>query len=106
MDFGLIVIAGVILYFCIEIYGTIMIAKQLKENKARTGRYSIPWSNLGPIRKGLLIALPCILIGLFIWLYFFSIFAPGPGELYNTEIVAIGLLFALTLIANIWMVRN
>ena len=79
MDFGLIVIAGVILYFFIEIYGGIVIAKQLKENKARTGRYSIPWSNMGPIRKGLLIALPCILIGLFIWLYFFSIFAPGPG---------------------------
>ena len=31
---------------------------------------------------------------------------PGPGELYNTEIVAIGLFFALTLIANFWMVRN
>ena len=106
MDFGLIVIAGVILYFFIEIYGTIVIAKQLKENKARTGRYSMPWSNLGPIRKGLLIALPCILIGFFIWLYFFSIFAPGPGELYNPEIVAIGLFFALALIANFWMVRN
>ena len=82
------------------------VAKQLKENKAKTGRYSQPFNTLHPIQKGLLVAMPCILIGLFFWLYNYSILAPGPGELYNPEIAAVGLLFALTLIGSLWMVRN
>jgi len=106
MDIGLILGVVFVLGLGFEFYSTFAVAKQLKENKAKTGRYSQPWNTLRPIQKGLLVAMPCILIGLFFWLYNYSIFAPGPGELYNPEIAAVGLLFALTLIGSFWMVRN
>ena len=106
VDFGLIVGVVFVLGLGFEFYTTFAVAKQLKENKAKTGRYSQPWNTMHPIRKGLVVAMPCILIGLFFWLYNYSIFAPGPGELYNPEIAAVGLLFALTLIGSFWIVRN
>ena len=103
---ALVITAAVILYIAFEIGIIGLVFRDLGKNKEKTGRYSIPWSNLPPIRKGLLIILPFILIGFFIWLYTNSIFAPESGEYYNLEIVVIGLFLALTLIGNFWLIRN
>ena len=103
---ALVITAAVVLYIAFEIGMIGLVIRDLGKNKEKTGRYSIPWSNLSPIRKGLLITLPFILIGFFIWLYTNSIFAPESGEYYNLEIVVIGLFFALTLIGNYWLIRN
>ena len=105
----LVITTAVVLYIAFEIGMMGLVIRDLRglgKNKEKTGRYSIPWSNLPPIRKGLLITLPFILIGFFIWLYTNSIFAPESGEYYNLEIVVIGLFFALTLIGNFWLIRN
>ena len=83
---ALVITAAVILYIAFEIGMFGLVLRELGKNKEKTGRYSIPWSNLHPIRKGLLITLPFILIGFFIWLYTNSIFAPESGEYYNSEI--------------------
>ena len=107
MDLGASVFAvGVILYIGFEVGVLGLVFKGLQEKKAETGRFSVPWSDVPPIRKGLLVALPLTLVGFFIWLYYYSIFAPEPGEFYNLEIVTIGLFFSLALIANFWLMRN
>ena len=106
MDLGLVAGAAFVLYMGFEFYSTFATAKQLRENKAKTGRYSAPWNTLHPIQKGLLIVMPFLLIGLFFWLYNYSIFAPEPGELYNLEIALIGLIFALSIIGGLWRFRN
>ena len=106
MDLGLVAGAAFVLYVGFEIYTAFASAKQLREHKAKTGRYSAPWNTLHPIQKGILIVLPFLLIGLFFWLYNYSIFGPEPGELYNLEIALIGLILALTIIGSFWQVRN
>ncbi|RJU82592.1 MAG: hypothetical protein DWB93_04260 [Candidatus Poseidoniales archaeon] len=102
----LVFAAGIIICIGIELGMLGLVLKELEENKVKTGRYSVPWSDLPPIRKGLLVALPLTLIGFFIWIYYYSIFSPGPDELYNHEIAVIGLFFILALIGNFWFIRN
>jgi hypothetical protein len=102
----LVFVAGIILYIGVELGMIGLLFKGLEENKVKTGRYSVPWSNIPPIRKGLLVALPLTLIGFFVWLYYYSIFSPETDELYNLEIVVIGVFFALALIGNFWFMRN
>ncbi|MBD28953.1 MAG: hypothetical protein CMO38_06885 [Verrucomicrobiaceae bacterium] len=98
--------AGIIIYIGVELGILGLVIKELEENKVKTGRYSAPWSDLSPIRKGLLVTLPLTLIGFFIWLYYYSIFSPEPDEFYNQEIVVIGVFFAMALIGNFWFMRN
>lgn len=102
----LVFAAGVILYIAVELGMLGILLKGLEENKSNTGRYSVPWGDLHPIRKALLIALPLTLVGFFLWLYHYSIFSPGPDELYNQEIVVIGIFFTLALLGNFWFIRN
>ena len=107
MDVGAFVFTvAIVLYIGFEIGMLGLVFKGLQEKKAEKGRFSVPWSDVPPIWKGLLVALPLTLVGFFIWLYYYSIFAPEPGELYNLEIVTIGLFFSLALIANFWLMRN
>jgi hypothetical protein len=103
---ALVISTAVILYIAFEVGMFRLVFRELGRNKEKTGRYSIPWENLSPIRKGLLITLSFVLIGFFIWLYSYSIFAPESGEYYNLEIALIGLIFALGIIGNLWMIRN
>ena len=102
----LVFAAGIIIYIGVELGMLGLVLKELEEKKVKTGRYSAPWSDLPPIRKGLLVVLPLTLIGFFIWLYYYSIFSPEPDELYNQEIVVIGVFFAMALFGNFWFIRN
>ena len=98
--------AAIVLYISFEIGMMRFLIKGLKENKVKTGRKAIPWSSMRPIQKTMVFGLYSIMIVFFFWLYYYSILGPEPGELYNLEIVLVGLGIVLSIMGSLWMVRN
>lgn len=103
---GLVIATAIILYIGFEIGMLKLLVKDLKKNKDKTGRKVMPWSSMRPIQKTMIIGLYSIMIVFFIWLYNYSILGPEPGELYNLEIILVGLGIALSIMSSLWMIRN
>jgi len=98
--------SAIVLYISFEIGMMRFFIKGLKENKIKTGRKVMPWSSMRPIQKTMIFGLYSIMIVFFFWLYNYSILGPDQGELYNLEIVLVGLGIALSIMGSLWMVRN
>lgn len=103
---GLVVAAVVILYIGFEFGLLTLILKGAKENKTKTSRQLMPWSSMAPIQKTTIIALYSLMIVFFFWLYNYSILGPKPGELYNFEILLIGVGIILSIVGSLWMLRT
>jgi len=98
-------VVTILLYIGFEI-GVFVFFKNLKGNKAKTEHHVMPWISMPTIGKAMVIILCSIMLVFFYWLYNYSILGPEPGELYNLEIVLVGLGFALTMITSLGMIRN
>lgn len=103
---GLVVAAVVILYIGFEFGLLTLTLKGAKENKTKTNRRLMPWSSMPPIQKTTIIALYSLMIVFFFWLYNYSILGPKPGELYNFEILLIGVGIILSIVGSLWMLRT
>ena len=103
---GIVIATAIILYISFEFGMLRLLLKGVKENKTKTGRQLMPWSSIPPIQKTMIMGLYLIMIVFFFWLYNYSILGPEPGELYNFEIVLIGIGIILSIIGSFWMLRN
>ena len=69
MDFMeiLILALGAFLLFGSDVIVAIMSLKGLGDRKAKTGRYTTPWSSMGIVRKGMFVGLLIILTAFGLW---------------------------------------
>ena len=103
---GIVIATAIILYISFEFGMLRLLLKGVKENKTKTGRRLMPWSSMTPIQKTTIIALYSLMIVFFFWLYNYSILGPKPGELYNFEILLIGVGIILSIVGSLWMLRT
>ena len=103
---GIVIATAIILYISFEFGMLRLLLKGVKENKTKTGRRLMPWSSIPPIQKTMIIGLYLIMIVFFFWLYNYSILGPKPGELYNFEILLIGVGIILSIVGSLWMLRT
>jgi|TARA_B110000967_G_scaffold186803_1_gene208231 hypothetical protein len=102
----ILLVIVILLYIGFE-FGVVYSANKIfKRDKVKTDRHAMPWISMPTIGKAMVIILCSIMLVFFFWLYNYSILGPEPGELYNLEIVLVGLGFALTMFTSLWMIRN
>ena len=102
----ILLVIVILLYIGFE-FGVVYSANKIfKRDKAKTDRHAMPWISMPTIGKAMVIILCSIMLVFFFWLYNYSILGPDQGELYNLEIVLVGLGIALSIMGSLWMVRN
>ena len=67
---------AMLLFFGSDLLMMALSVKGLKDAKAKTGRYTVSWSSMGVVRKGMIVGLIVVMVVFVYWLATDSILAP------------------------------